>query len=214
MRIVLLGGGGHASDVLGALEAILQAGSVAGPLTVIGFLADGEVAFRRFAGRSLPHVGGMKDMATVGATHFVSCVGYPQGRRKLALEGEAAGLAPFPVVHPRAIVPATAEVLPGAVVLAGAILSPLTQVGRHAMIGQGAVLGHDCQVGDFASVMPAACVSGDTVLGAGCLIGANATVLEKLRVGAGAVVAAGAVVTQDVPPGATVMGVPARARAA
>jgi sugar O-acyltransferase (sialic acid O-acetyltransferase NeuD family) len=214
MRIVLLGGGGHASDVFGALEAILQAGSAAAPFTVIGFLADGEVNHGRFDGRSLPHLGGMKDIARVGATHFVSCVGYPQGRRKVALEGEAAGLAPFAVVHPRAIVPATAKVLPGAVVLAGAILSPRTQVGRHAMIGQGAVLGHDCEIGDFVSVMPAACVSGDTVLGASCLIGANATILEKFRVGAAAVVGAGSVVTQDVQAGTTVMGVPARVRAA
>ena len=41
-------------------------------------------------------------------------------------------------------------------------------------------------------------------------IGANATVLPGVRIGEGAVVGAGAVVTGDVPPGAVVMGIPAR----
>jgi acetyltransferase-like isoleucine patch superfamily enzyme len=41
-------------------------------------------------------------------------------------------------------------------------------------------------------------------------IGSNATILAGVRVGAGALVGAAAVVTRDVPPGATVVGSPAR----
>jgi acetyltransferase-like isoleucine patch superfamily enzyme len=42
-------------------------------------------------------------------------------------------------------------------------------------------------------------------------IGSGATILCGVRIGKGAVVGAGAVVTRDVPPGATVVGNPARA---
>ena len=45
---------------------------------------------------------------------------------------------------------------------------------------------------------------------AGASIGGGATVLPGVRIGAGATVGAGAVVTKDVPPGATVLGTPAR----
>ena len=45
---------------------------------------------------------------------------------------------------------------------------------------------------------------------AGAMIGANATLLPGVRIGARALVGAGAVVTKDVPPGAVVVGNPAR----
>jgi acetyltransferase-like isoleucine patch superfamily enzyme len=49
-----------------------------------------------------------------------------------------------------------------------------------------------------------------TVVKAGASIGSGAVILCGLTIGAGARIGAGAVVTADVPPGATVVGVPAR----
>jgi acetyltransferase-like isoleucine patch superfamily enzyme len=49
-----------------------------------------------------------------------------------------------------------------------------------------------------------------TTVERGASIGSGAVVLGGVRIGAGALVGAGAVVTRDVPPGATVVGSPAR----
>jgi acetyltransferase-like isoleucine patch superfamily enzyme len=51
-----------------------------------------------------------------------------------------------------------------------------------------------------------------TVVAQGAALGSGAVVLGGIRIGAGALVGAGAVVTQDVAPGETVAGVPARVR--
>src|SRR5262249_53031767 len=51
-----------------------------------------------------------------------------------------------------------------------------------------------------------------TVVEQRAAIGSGAVVLGGVRIGAGALIGAGAVVTKDVPPGAVVAGVPARAR--
>jgi len=50
----------------------------------------------------------------------------------------------------------------------------------------------------------------ETRIEAGASIGANATILPGLTIGKKSMVAAGAVVTKDVPPGALVMGNPAK----
>ena len=51
-----------------------------------------------------------------------------------------------------------------------------------------------------------------TIVERGAALGSGAVVLGGIRIGAGALVGAGAVVTQDVAPGETVAGVPARVR--
>jgi acetyltransferase-like isoleucine patch superfamily enzyme len=47
-------------------------------------------------------------------------------------------------------------------------------------------------------------------IGAGARIGVNATLLPFVQIGAGALIGSGAVVTRDIPPGAVVVGNPAR----
>lgn len=227
MDLVLVGGGGHASDVLGALEAAAFTDGHGRPVRVVGYLDDGQPSPHRFLGRGVGLLGGIDRLVETDAG-WVLAVGWPQVRRELAERilalsavadvGGPDGLAdaapdlpgPVAVVHPRAVIGTGVVVEPGAVVLAQAVLSPLARVGRHALVHNGAVLGHDTVVERYASVMPGAIVGGDALVGEGAVVASGATVLEGRTVGAWATVAAGAVVTRDVPPGTQVRGIPAR----
>ena len=87
-------------------------------------------------------------------------------------------------------------------------------IGDHAFFGHGvAVLTgtHDVAQTGEARQRAVPADGRDVQIGPGAWIGTRALVLGPCRVGADAVVAAGAVVTHDVPDGARVAGVPARA---
>lgn len=195
VAVVIIGGGGHASDVLSVFEAA--------SVPVAGFQDDGEPDMRRFEGRAV-HLGRIG--SDCPADGFAWGIGWPLGRRAVL---PLLNLEPVSIVHPRATVHPNARIGRGTVIMAGAVVSAGAVIGDHVLIHHNAVIGHDCRAGDFVSVMPGAAVSGDTTLGEGCLIGANATVIQGVAVGAWARLGAGSVATRNVPPGVTAVGAPA-----
>ncbi len=206
LPVVLVGGGGHASDVLQAIEMINCARS---SYRVVGILADGEVDSRRFVGRDVAHIGPIEAVSTVGAA-YVLCLGWPWIRHDVARRiGESAEPAP-PIIHPSADIGAGVELGPGCVVLGHAHLSPFVRLGAHSLVSYNATIGHDTTFGEHASVMPNAAVSGDVVAGQRVLVGTGAVVREGVRLGDDVRIGAGAAVIRDVDSARTVIGVPAR----
>lgn len=141
---------------------------------------------------------------------FLVAIGDPTARLAVAAALTAAGGQARCLVHPRAIVAPLTEVGPGALVLGGAHVSSSVLLDRHTQVHYNATVGHDCVLEEGATVLPGANVAGAVRLERAVTVGSGAIVLQGLRVGAGATVGAGAVVTRDVPPGATVVGSPAR----
>lgn len=206
-RLVLLGAGGHASDVLGVVEALNE---LQPTFKVVGLLDDDPSADPdRFEGRHATVVGGLDRLAELDSS-WVAAVGWPVSRRRLADWASTTGLPAATLVSPLADVGAGVIIGMGSVVMGAARLSPRSCVGKHALVSYMAAVGHDASLGDGTSVMPGAMVSGGVVIGAGVLVGTNATIIEGIRIGDGATIGAGAVVLEDVPSGSTVVGIPAR----
>jgi serine O-acetyltransferase len=120
----------------------------------------------------------------------------------------ARGIPVLPAVCRRwAIGACGVDILPRAEIGGGCIVAH----GIGLVVGGGTVIGEDCTLLHGVTLGEArfdelACPRvGDRVT-----IGAAATVLGGIAIGDGATIAAGAVVLEDVPPGATVAGVPAR----
>ncbi len=205
--LVLLGAGGHASDVLGVVEALNDRRPT---FAVLGVLDDDPAAdAARFEGRGVAVLGPLELLAGLGAD-WVAAVGWPASRRRLVQQAAASGRAAATLLSPLADVGHGVAMGAGTVVMGSARLSPRCRLGGHVLVSYLAAVGHDSTVGEGTSVMPGAMISGGVEVGAHVLVGTNATILEGRRVGDGATVAAGAVVAADVAPGATVVGIPAR----
>ena len=104
--------------------------------------------------------------------------------------------------------------------LTGIEIHPAAKIAAGVFIdhGHGVVIGETAEVGT-GTVIYQGCTLGGTgkekgkrhpTIGENCIISAGAKVLGNITVGDGAKIGAGAVVLRDVPPKATVVGVPAR----
>lgn len=113
--------------------------------------------------------------------------------------------------HPSSCISPSASIGEGTAVMPGAIVNADAQVGRHCIINTGASIDHECDIEDYVHIAPHATLCGNVHVGEGTWIGAGATIIPGITIGQWATIGAGAVVIRDVPDGAVVAGVPARA---
>lgn len=115
-----------------------------------------------------------------------------------------------PIIHARACVSDASSVGSGSHVLANAVVAAGARIGDAVIVNNGAVVDHECELEDGVHVCPGATLCGLVSVEQDAMIGAGATVLPRIRIGRGAVIGSAANVTRDVPPGAVVVGNPAR----
>jgi serine O-acetyltransferase len=104
--------------------------------------------------------------------------------------------------------------------MTGIEIHPAARIGRRLFIdhGMGVVIGETAEIGDDVTLYQGVTLGGTSLhhdkrhptLGDGVIVGSGAQILGGFTVGRGARVGANAVVLQEVPPGATVVGIPAR----
>ncbi|NJB86670.1 sugar O-acyltransferase (sialic acid O-acetyltransferase NeuD family) [Lewinella marina] len=200
--IALLGYSGHAYVVCDALQQTKR--------KVIGYYDREKKEWDPF---NLPYLGREKDLTlnNAPAAAFFPAVGDNRLRHDLLRYIQETGLLiAAGVIHPSASVSESALLEGAALIAMQASVSTFAVIGLGAIINTGAQVDHECNVGAYAHVGPGAILAGNVTIGKGALVGAGATVLPGVQVGEGAIIGAGSVVLRDVPPGATVVGNPAK----
>lgn len=200
---MIIGAGGHARVVVEALST----------RRVIGHVAPANA---RIAATVLgPRLGGDEAIDALAAAGHEFAVGvgfvdHEGAKRRARLLETLGGVALVAVVHPSSSVSVSAVVEPGAFVAAGAVVGVGARIGRSAIVNSGAVVDHDCRLAANVHVASGATLAGGVTVGQHSLVGAGAVVRQDITIGSGVVIGAGAVVIDNVPDGATAVGVPAR----
>ena len=102
----------------------------------------------------------------------------------------------------------------------GIEIHPAAKIGRRVFIdhGMGVVIGETSEIGDDCTLYHGVTLGGTSwnkgkrhpTLGKGVVAGAGAKILGPILIGDGARIGSNAVVVKEVPPGATVVGIPGR----
>ncbi len=205
MDVVLIGAGGHGRVVLDILRE-------AGVHKPIGFLdADPQLTGQKIAG--LPVLGQLnllpklKSQKVKGA---IISIGDNSPRRRYFQKVVDQGFELVNAVHPGSQVSSTAHLGRNVVIAAGAVISTSVRLGDGVIVNTSAVVDHECEIGRAVHICPSATLAGRVRVGDETFIGLGCNIIQCMKIGSHAIVGAGAVVIEDVPDGATVVGVPAR----
>jgi sugar O-acyltransferase (sialic acid O-acetyltransferase NeuD family) len=136
-------------------------------------------------------------------------------RRKLVERCAGDGVQFFEVRASNVIQLDNVQIGEGAIICSFVTLTSNIRIGKHFHANIYSYVAHDCVIGDYVTFAPGAMCNGNVVIEDCAYIGAGAILKQgqpgnPLMIGRGAVVGMGAVVTKSVPPGATVVGNPAR----
>lgn len=211
-ELYVVGAGGHAREVHSYIRDLADAGWKG---TLKGFIDDNLAPG--------PH-GRLEVVGPLAETTFPFGGPSPQGRYITALGNNPTRRAvvnrietlfgdTFPawtLIHPDSRIGEDVEIGDGGCIAPAVIITAGVRIGRHCILNVKASVSHDCSVGDFVNINPGATVCGWVKIGDEAYIGAGATLKDRVSIGAGSIIGAGAVVTQDIPPGVTAVGVPAR----
>jgi sugar O-acyltransferase (sialic acid O-acetyltransferase NeuD family) len=207
--LLLVGAGGFARETL---ELVRAANRLSSAWEVLGFLDD-DPSRHGDSILGVPVIGSSEAVHEHPDARVVACVASPTDPPRRLRLVERLGLPDeryATLIHPAAVVPASAVVGPGTVLHAATVLTADVRLGTHVAVMPATVLTHDDVVEDGVTFGAGVRLAGNVTVERGAYVGSGALVRENLVIGAGAVVGMGAVVTASVPAGEIWAGVPAR----
>jgi sugar O-acyltransferase (sialic acid O-acetyltransferase NeuD family) len=207
-KVVILGAGGHAREVLWSFE---EQNKVERTWEVLGFI-DEDVSNKGKTMCNLPVLGGFGWFEKTAShdVRIISGVGDCKTKRQFAEKAERLGLRFCSIVHPSVLISTYVEVGEGTVIAAGSIITTQVRIGRHVTVNVDCTISHDVIIDDYCTLAPGCHISGNVKLGKGVDFGTCATVIQGRSVGPWSKIGAGAVVIDDIPENVTAVGVPAR----
>lgn len=156
------------------------------------------------------HAGDSLEGAAATATHFLVAIGDNEVRARVFARALDAGLTPYSIVDPSAVIASSAVIGRGVFIAPRAVVNPFATIEDDAIINTGAIVEHDCVVSAHGFVAPGAVMCGACRLGEYAFLGANATMIPLVELGRYSIAGAGATLTKSFGDFVLVSGTPAQ----
>jgi len=204
-RILIVGAGGFGREVLQWARDAWPDDS----RRIAGFLsADAHILDSQDFGVGV--VGSPVDYEPASGDKLLLAIGIPDTRRRVAEALLAKGAEFLTLIHPTAIVAASASVGLGSILCPYSIASDSSCAGRFVILNYHSSLGHDASAGDFSVLSPYATLGGHATIKDDVFLGLHASVGPGKTVGEWSKISANSCVLADAPANSLAYGVPGR----
>lgn len=187
-RILLVGGGGHASSLL---ENFNDA--------IAGYIAPQDSPNLRAEWFGTDEKA--SEFSGLGYVFHISFIysGQPSMalRKNLIDKYNDAGLPLISLISENTLISRSTKVGEGSAVLPGAILNKVT-AGTNVVVNSGAIIEHDSIVGNNCFIGPGAVIGGNVNIGDDCFIGLGAKIRNGVSIPSGTIIGMGSLVTKDI----------------
>lgn len=195
MRLIILGAGGHAQEILGIAKVLPG-------IELIGFVDETISTEGQLYG--FPVFSGIPE----GEFRFICGIGNPVVKEYF--EHKVSVMLCAPIIHPSSVLLHDVRLEKGILIGANCTLTTDVAVGQSTSINSNCVISHNCKIGRRCHLSGGTVLSGNVIIEDEAYLGSGVKIIPKIHIGQGAVIGAGAVVTKDVAPYTIVAGCPAK----
>ena len=200
--LIILGAGVHGAEMAEIAERASNAGA---PWRLLGFaVSDSHAAL---VGKTI------NDSPVLGTRGVLErhpdCCVVPDNEYEKPIDLPRERIASL--IDPSAFVSRTARIGVGCVIYPHCFVGLGASLGDFVFMLAGAAINHDGALAERVVVCSGVTLAGGVRVDSGCYLGQGCTVKQNLRIGRDSLIGMGAVVTEDVGPGTTMVGNPARA---
>ena len=207
-KLIIVGAGGLGSEVASVVKRM---NSHAPTFDFLGFCDDSaDKRGHQIEGVAVLGAADQIDRELNSKPSFICAIGNNRIRLDVVTRLLALGWKGASVVDPSVYCSESVIIGPGSYVAPQSTLSPYCEIGSHVIVNFGASITHNVKLEDYSQVAPGAGVMGFGALKEGAFVAANGVVMPGVTIGAWATLGACSFAMQDIPDGATAVGVPAR----